>query len=357
MKKLSLAIIGQGRSGKNIHGKYYLSEDNLYYDVKYVVEADAHRRAVAKERHPDCTVLTDYTELFDKTDVDLVVNTSFSDMHFPITRDLLTHGFNVMCEKPLAANRYECDVLINLAKEKGVLLCAFQQTFYAPFYNHVLRIMEEKTIGDITQVSIRYNGFTRRWDWQTLQKKTAGSAYNTGPHPIGMALGVLGFDENTCVAFSRLVSTPLTSGDADDYCKLILVAPDKPVVDVEICSTDAYSNYNIKLQGTRGTFKCTPKAYEYQYIVDGENPERPVVETFLADAEGKPIYCSEKLVKHEEKGTYNGTAFDIGTAKLYEELYYAITEGKKMTITAETAKSIIGVIEQIHADNPLPVKF
>lgn len=128
-------------------------------------------------------------------------------------------------------------------------------------------------------------------------------------------------------------------------------------MDVEISSTDAYSGYSIKLQGTRGTFKCTPKAYEYQYIVDGENPERPVVETFLQDAEGKPIYCSEKLVKHEEKGTYNGTAFDIGTAKIYEEIYFAITEGKAMSITAETARSIIGVIEQIHAENPLRVKF
>ncbi len=357
MKKLRVAIIGQGRSGKNIHGKYYLSEDNRYYTVRYVVEADADRRAVTKERHPDCEVLADYKELLNKTDIDLVVNASFSDMHFAITKDLLAHGFNVLCEKPLARNLYECDVLINLAKENGVLLAAFQQTFYAPFYQHALQVMENKTIGDILEVSIRYNAFSRRWDWQTLQKKMGGNTYNTGPHPIGMALGTLGFDENARVAFSRLASTPLTSGDADDYCKLILVAPDKPVVDVEICSTDAYSGYNIKLQGTRGTFKCTPKAYEYQYIVDGENPEREVVEGFLADAEGKPIYCSEKLVKHEEKGTYNGTAFDVGTAKLYEEIYFAITAGKEMYVTAETARSIVGVIEQIHAENPLRVKF
>ena len=33
MKKLKLAIIGQGKSGRNIHGAYYLSEANKYYDV------------------------------------------------------------------------------------------------------------------------------------------------------------------------------------------------------------------------------------------------------------------------------------------------------------------------------------
>ena len=175
MEKLRVAIIGQGRSGKNIHGKYYLSEDNKYYTVRYVVEADADRRAVAKERHPDCEVLADYRELLDKTDIDLVVNASFSQMHFEITKDLLMHKFNVLCEKPLARNLYECDVLINLAKENGVLLAAFQQTFYAPFYQHVLQIMEDKTIGDILEVSIRYNAFSRRWDWQTLQRKWAAA--------------------------------------------------------------------------------------------------------------------------------------------------------------------------------------
>lgn len=29
-KKLNLAIIGQGRSGKDIHGAYYISERNKY---------------------------------------------------------------------------------------------------------------------------------------------------------------------------------------------------------------------------------------------------------------------------------------------------------------------------------------
>jgi predicted dehydrogenase len=69
MKKLNLAIIGQGRSGKNIHGKYYRSEDNLYYDVKYVVDADEFRRGVADEIYPGCKTFSDYRELFALSDL------------------------------------------------------------------------------------------------------------------------------------------------------------------------------------------------------------------------------------------------------------------------------------------------
>ena len=93
MKKLNLAIIGQGRSGKRIHGGYYLSERNQYYNVKYVVDADEIRRGIAKEQYPDCTVFADYQELFGLDDVDLVVNATYSELHYAITKDLLLHGF------------------------------------------------------------------------------------------------------------------------------------------------------------------------------------------------------------------------------------------------------------------------
>ncbi len=356
MKKLNLAIIGQGRSGRDIHGAYYKSNRNVYYDVKYVVDQDEHRRTIAKNEWKDSDILSDYTELFEKSDIDIVINASFSEMHYNITKDLLTHGFNVMTEKPFARNRYECEDLIRTAEKYGVTLAVFHNTQAAPFYLDALRIINEGTIGDIKQISIFYNSLSRRWDWQTLQKKLAGSLYNTGPHPVAMALGFLGFDENTRVAFSKL-DTALTSGDGDDYCKIILAAPNKPVVDLEINSTDAFTDFNIKLQGSRGTFKCTPKNYKLKYIIEGENPEKPVIEEFIHKDDWTPIYCKENLITHELEGEYEGTAFDIGTARIYESLYYKLTENRPLLVSNEMSKAVIGIIENVHAVNPLPRKF
>ena len=356
MSKLNLAIIGQGRSGKDIHGVYLRSEKNEYFSVKYVVEMDAFRREVAEEIYPGCKTLSSYEELYALDDIDLVVNATYSDMHYSITKELLEHGFNVLVEKPFARNRYECENLIETAKARGKMLAVFQQTFYAPFYRFALETAESGKIGRLLQVSIRYNCLARRWDWQTLQKKCAGGIYNTGPHPIGMALGMLGFDKNAKVVFSKL-DTALTSGDSDDYAKIVISAPGKPIVDIEINNTDAYSDYNLKLQGIRGTMKCTPTAYEMTYITDGENPDRPVCEESLKDDQGNPIYCTEELIKHKETGSFDGTAFDVGTATLYQQLYMAITEGKQMDVTPEMAAEVISVIETVHAQNPLPVKF
>ena len=356
MKKLRVAIIGQGRSGRDIHGAFYLSESNTLFDVACVVDADEHRRALAREAFPNAAVLGDYRELFGLEDVDLVVNASYSEMHYPITKDLLEHGFHVLCEKPFGRDRAECETLMRVAREQGRVLAVFHNTQKAPFYLHALETIRSGKLGQIKQISIFYNGFARRWDWQTLQKKLAGSVYNTGPHPIAMALGFLEFDSATRVAFSKL-DTALTSGDAEDYAKIILAAPQRPVIDLEISSIDAYCDFNIKIQGSRGTFKSTPGAYTMKYVVDGENPDRPVQETFIHDENWHPIYCSEKLVTHQEQGTYQGTAFDVGTKAIYESIYYAITEGTPLPVTCEMAAAVIDVIDTVHRQNPLAVKY
>lgn len=355
MKKLNIAIIGQGRSGKDIHGKYLLSGQELF-SVKYVVEFDERRKRISEKLYPGCKALGSYKELFDFKDIDLVVNASYSEMHYAITKDLLQHKCNVLLEKPFARNYYECDDLIKTAKENNAILAVFQQTFFAPYYNFTENLIKSGVLGEILQISIRFNGFSRRWDWQTLQKRMGGSAYNTGPHPIGIALGLLDFDENVKVLYSKL-DTALTSGDAEDYVKMIMTAQGRPVVDLEINSTDAYSDYNIKLQGKRGTYICTPTWYKCNYIVEGENPVMAVVEGSLQDEEGNPLYCFEDLKTHEESGEFNGTAFDVGTQKLYENLYDVIANGKELIIKPEMSRQIINMIEVLHAQNPLEKKF
>ena len=191
-----------------------------------------------------------------------------------------------------------------------------------------------------------------------LQCKVAGSIYNTGPHPIGLGLYFLDFADDSRVAFSSLSRTELVSGDAEDYAKIILTAKDKPVVDIEMISTDAYPATTIKLYGSRGCMKCTVGGeYEMKYIIPGENIERPVLFESLKDDDGMPAYCSEELITHTESGKVEGSAFDVAVNEMYETIYHNIKDGKALTVTPEMAAKIIGVIEEVHAANPIPVLY
>lgn len=357
MKKLNVAIIGQGRSGRQIHGAFFLSENNTKFNVRYVVDKDDNRRQKALEAFKGCEVLKNYTELFDKKDVDLVVNASYSKDHYPISKDLLAHGYNVLCEKPFCANEKQCMDLIKTAKKNGTKLFVFQQTFYAPFYAHMKEIIENKLLGDVLQVNIRYSGFSRRWDWQTLQKMLGGNSYNTGPHPYGVAIGLLDFSKKIKIVYSSLKHTEMSAGDYDDYVKVILTAPGKPLIDIEINNQDAYSPFNYKVIGTRGTYKTNICSYEMKYIVPGENIERTPVEDTLEDENHDPIYCGEKLITHEEKNDYSGTAFDVGTHMIYENIYDVLVNGKELFITPEKAMMTTKLINALHKANPIEKKF
>ena len=357
MKKMRVAVIGQGRSGRDIHSKFLAGPDNDFCEVVCIVEEDEARRKAGAERF-GCDGVASYTELFGRTDIDFVVNASYSQQHYPITKDLLAHGFNVLSEKPFGRTYYECMDLVHTAKKNGVFVTAFHQSLYAPSYRNVKNVIASGKLGEIFQISLKYSGFARRWDWQTLQSCCAGGVYNSGPHPIGQALDLLGWDDLTEVAFSSL-DRILTSGDSDDYCKIILETPNKPVIDIEINSADAYaSDFVFKVCGSKGTMLSTNAAYQMKYVEDfSAYPERPVIRTFLSDANGNPAYCSEKLTFTEEEGKIDGSSFDCAVADFYKMLYKTILEGAPLDITPEKAAKVIAVIENVHAENPLSVDF
>ena len=72
MKMLNVAIIGQGRSGRDIHGRFFLSDLNTKYRVVAVVDAIPERRERARaEWGEGVDVYESYTELYGRTDIDL----------------------------------------------------------------------------------------------------------------------------------------------------------------------------------------------------------------------------------------------------------------------------------------------
>ncbi|MCR4577624.1 MAG: Gfo/Idh/MocA family oxidoreductase [Clostridiales bacterium] len=352
MDRLNVAIIGQGRSGRDIHGKFLRSDVNDKFRVVAVVDAIEERRERAKAEY-DCDVYSDYHDLFSRTDIDLVVNSTFSHMHTPVTIDLLEHGFNVICEKPFAKTFEDGSRCVAAAKKSGKLLNVFQQSRFAPYYREIKKVLASGVLGSIAQISISFSGFARRWDWQTSQLYAGGNVRNTGPHPLDQALDLLGFPEEVSV-LSRLGRFD-TFGDADDYAKIILMVPGKPWIDIEISSCDCYAPYLYKIMGSEGCLRATLGSVEYKYVDKSKLAPREQIMVPLCKPDGTPSYCTEKLEFIEKKIEVETGAFNAAVRDYYDMIYYALTEGRPMEITPEQVLTQLKVIDKIHAQTPLTV--
>ena len=356
MKKLNVAIMGYGRSGCDIHSAFFRSQNNDIVNVVAVVELDPAREAVAKQ-HFGCDTYSDYKELLNRKDIDLVVNASYSHMHYPITLDLLNHGFNVLCEKPISKTAAQLQELIDAAKKNNVLFTIFQQSRLTQYFEEMEKLMNSGILGDIRLVRGRWSGFSRRYDWQTLIKRDAGAMRNTGPHPFEQCIWLSGTDEMPKNIYSKL-EVYNSVGDAEDYVFAILEYANGKRFEIEINPSDPYNDgWLYRVYGTRGALRVSAKKLEYQYYLEEESPQPVLDEKSLHKEDGSPSYCKNTIVWHKEEKELTGDAFAYGTSGYYHRLYDHMVNGGELFIKPEHILPEIAIFEEIERQNPLVQKF
>jgi predicted dehydrogenase len=350
--KIKVGIIGQGRSGRDIHGNT-LKRLQEKYTIAAVADPLEERQARARNEY-GCAAYASWLDMIEQEQLDLVVNASPSHQHVPISLELLNRGFHVLCEKPLARTTEEVDRLIEASEKSGKLLAVFQQSRYQPAFQQIRKVIASGVLGRIVQVDFSLNGFSRRWDWQTLQKNNGGNLMNNGPHPLDQALQLFGTDalpQVTC-----MMDRANTFGDAEDYVKVILRGEGRPVIDLEVSSCCAYPNDLFNIQGTNGGLKGNTERLEWRYFKPEEAPRQQLTEEPIIDEKGMPAYCRETLTWYTDSWTLSlpeGTSsFGYMCESLYLMLYRTLVEGAELEITPQQVRQQLWVIEECRRQNP-----
>ena len=139
---------------------------------------------------------------------------------------------------------------------------------------------------------------------------------------------------------------------AEDYVKIILRSPDKPLIDLEISSCDAYTGPLYQVQGTRGGLKAQMTQIDWRYFKQEEAPQQALLREPLQSEEGLPLYCSENLTWYEESwSTKDANVFSGAVYRFYDNIYSHLTEQNPLLITADQVEKQITVIERCHQQN------
>ena len=341
---IKVGIAGQGRSGWGIHARLIEPLDELY-QVVAVADRLANRQQEAAARF-GCRTYPDLPSMLQDDEVELVVNSLPSHLHPSGSIAALRAGKHVVCEKPMAARVADADDMIDAARQAGRVLAIFQNYRYDPDLQKVQEVIASGVLGRIVMIRMAWQGFGRRWDWQTLQEYDGGSLNNTGPHPLDMALQFFGPTKPE--VFCHLERT-LTLGNAEDHVKLILHGPDAPMIDLEITSACAYRQDPWLVMGTQGTLAGTRRALQWKYLDPAQLEPRQVDERPTPDRS----YNREGIEWTEgswDRSEYTGP----GHTGFYLDLYETIRHGKPLFITPESVRRQVEVLEECHRHCPTP---
>jgi len=153
MKKINTGIIGTGFIGpSHIEALRRLG----YVNVTAVADINME---VAKEKAEQLNVdkaYGDYRELLAQETIEVVHICTPNHLHYPIVKEALLAGKNVICEKPLAISSIEGKNLVELAKRSGLTAAIHFNLRFYPLIQQAKAMVEAGELGDIISVNGSY---------------------------------------------------------------------------------------------------------------------------------------------------------------------------------------------------------
>jgi len=126
---------------------------------------------------------TDYRQLLDLKELDLIVLGLPNDLHCQVCLDAAEAGKHIVCEKPLSMNLAEADRMIAACKNAGVKLMYAEELCFAPKYVRLKDLAREGALGQVYLVkqSEKHDGPHSPWFWD-VRRSGGGVTMDMGCH-------------------------------------------------------------------------------------------------------------------------------------------------------------------------------
>lgn len=178
---ITVGVIGCGYWGPNlIRNLRSLPECQL----KLVCDLNKQRLKHMKAIYPEVETTTDYEHLLNGANLDAVVIATSVKLHYKMAKESLLAGKHTFVEKPLATSSAECEELVALAKEKGLVLMVGHTFLFSAAVRKIKELVHKGDIGDIRYISCRRLNLG-------LFQKDINVAWDLAPHDISIILHIM----------------------------------------------------------------------------------------------------------------------------------------------------------------------
>ena len=195
---MKYALIGCGRISTN-HIKAALNNKLQIVGVCDILSVKMEDILKKHELEKDATIhrFTDYKELIEKEQPDLVSIATESGSHAEIALYCIDLGVNVIIEKPMAMSMEDANKIIELSEKKNVKVSACHQNRFNVAVQELRKALETGRFGKISHGSIhvrwnRNKGYYDQAPWRGTWMQDGGALMNQCIHGIDLLRWMMG---------------------------------------------------------------------------------------------------------------------------------------------------------------------
>lgn len=182
MKKIiNVGVVGCGYWGPNLIRNFRALDECR---MKVMCDTSEARLAHLHSLYPEVEQETRFETMVKRPDLDAIAVATSVRLHHPMARAALLAGKHVLIEKPMAYSLAECDELIAIAKERGLILMVGHTFLYSAAVRKIKEIVDHHDIGDLRYISARRLNLG-------LFQKDINVTWDLAPHDISIILYIM----------------------------------------------------------------------------------------------------------------------------------------------------------------------
>ncbi len=181
--KVKVGIIGSQFEADIHAASFQILPDEA--EVVAVASPSPGHAAELARRYGIPRVFTDYREMLQQDDIEMVTITAPNHLHCQMTLDIANAGKHVVCEKPLCMTLEEADRMIETCRRQGVLLMYAEELLFTPKYLKAKEMADQGAFGKVHLVKQceKHSGPHGEWFWD-VTRSGGGAFMDLGCHGV-----------------------------------------------------------------------------------------------------------------------------------------------------------------------------
>lgn len=145
-----IGVIGCNYWGRNLLRNFI---ENTDCQVVACSDLRSSNLQIVKEKYPYISATTEFSELINNPEVDILVITSDISTHYPLAKQAILSGKHLLLGRLIASTSQEAEELVGLAQAKGNILMVTNPLEYSPAGIKIKEIIDKKKLGRIYYIT------------------------------------------------------------------------------------------------------------------------------------------------------------------------------------------------------------